>query len=87
LNVELKALKNRLNITVDDALLEQAKRYAAKHRTSLSRIIEEYFRNLVRPARKKNILQLLSELPKAKAKTEGDGRKSYYEGRKAKYGF
>ena len=80
-------MKNRLNITVDDTLLGQAKRYAAKHRTTLSRIIEEYFRSPVRPARKKNILQLLRELPKAKGKTEGDGRKPYYEGRKSNYGF
>ena len=80
-------MKNRLNLTVDDTLLEQAKRYAAKHKTSLSQIVEEYFRNLVRPARKKNILQLLSELPKARVKAEGNGRKTYYEGRKTKYGF
>jgi Arc/MetJ family transcription regulator len=80
-------MKNRLNITVDDTLLEQAKRYAAKHQTSLSRIVEEYFRRLVRPARKKNIIQLLSELPKVNAKTGSDLRKSYYETRKSKYGF
>jgi Arc/MetJ family transcription regulator len=80
-------MKNRLNITVDDTLLEQAKRYAAKNQTSLSRIVEEYFRSLVRPARKKNILQLLNKLPKATVKTEGEGRKTYYEGRKTKYGF
>jgi len=80
-------MKNRLNLTVDDTLLEQAKRYAAKHQTSLSQIVEEYFRNLVRPARKKNILQLLNELHKAPVKAEGDGRKTYYEGRKTKYGF
>jgi Arc/MetJ family transcription regulator len=80
-------MKNRLNITVDDTLLEQAKRYAARHRTSLSRIVEEYFRSLLRPARKKNILQLLNKLPKANVKTDSDLRKAYYDTRKTKYGF
>jgi Arc/MetJ family transcription regulator len=79
-------MKNRLNITVDDALLEQAKRYAAKKQKSLSQIVEDYLRSLVRPSRKKNILQLLEELPKASMKSS-DVKRAYYEDRKSKYGF
>ena len=80
-------MKNKLNITIDEALLEQAKRYAANRKTSVSQLVEQYFKSLTTP-RKKNILQLMNELPKPKGKLpEGDLRKLYYEGRKKKYGF
>ena len=81
-------MKNRLNITVDDALVEQAKRYAAMHQTSLSQLVEQYFKSLTRPVRKKNILDLMKELPKPKGKVpEADLKGPYYESRKKKYGF
>lgn len=80
-------MKNRLNITVDDGLMEQAKRYAAKHHTSLSQLVEQYFKSLTRPARKRNILDLLKELPKPRIKVEGDLKANYYQRQKKKYGF
>lgn len=80
-------MKNRLNITVDDSLVEQAKRYAARHKTSLSQLVEQYFKSLTRPAHKKNILELLKELPTPKIKLEGELKEKYYEDRKKKYGF
>jgi len=80
-------MKNRLNITVDDALMEQAKRYAAKHHTSVSQLVEQYFKSLSRPARKKNVRDLLKELPKPARKADGYTKEAYYEERKHKYGF
>lgn len=80
-------MKNRLNITIDDALIEQVKRYAAKHRVSLSQLVEQYFRTLTRPGHRKNILELLSELPRPQVKSEADLKETYYEHRKKKYGF
>ena len=80
-------MKNRLNITVDATLLNNAKRYASRNQTSLSQLIELYFKSLTRPSRKKNVLELLKELPKPKVKIEGGLRENYYEQRKKKYGF
>ena len=83
-------MKNRLNKTVDNALMEEAKLYAAKHKTSLSQLVEEYFKTLTRqrPAKKENILELMARLPKPKGKLpEGDLKKLYYESRRKKYGF
>ena len=57
-------MKNRLNITVDDVLMQQAKHYAARHQTSVSKLVEQYIKNLTRPARNKNIIQLIEKLPK-----------------------
>ncbi len=80
-------MKNRLNITIDDSLMEQAKRYAVKHQTSLSQLVEQYFKNLTRPVRKENILDFLGKMPKRKITVEEDPKKAYYEQRKKKYGF
>lgn len=80
-------MKSRLNITVDGALAEQVKRYAARHDISVSQLVEQYFRNLTRPAHKKNILDLVRKLPKPAISVEGDGKEAYYRQQKEKYGF
>ncbi len=80
-------MKSRLNITVDDVLIERARRYAVRHQASLSQLVEQYFKSLTRPARKKNILDLMKELPKPKITVEGDLKAEYYRQQKKKYGF
>ena len=80
-------MKTRLNITVEKKLLNEAKQYAEKHNTSLSQLIEQYFQVLLRPARKKNIIQLVDELPKPKINLPEDPKADYYKEQKAKYGF
>jgi hypothetical protein len=83
-------MKNRLNITVDNVLMEEAKLYAAKHKTSLSQLVEEYFKTLTQGKKphKKNIIELMARLPQPKGKPpEGDVHKLYHESRKKKYGF
>ena len=81
-------MKNRLNITIDEGLMSQAKKYASRHKTSLSQLVEKYFESLTRTAHKKNIIDLLNELPKPKGKVpEGSLTKRYFEDNKKKYGF
>ena len=80
-------MKNRLNITIDEALLEEAKKYANKQQTSLSQLVEDYFKKLASP-RRKNILDLMEEMPKPKRNLpQGELKNLYYESRKKKYGF
>jgi hypothetical protein len=81
-------MKDRLNITVDERLLEKAKRYAAVHHISLSRLVADYFERLTRPAGKKNILEIMDAVPKSAFKApEGDLQKQYLKDNKGKYGF
>ena len=79
-------MKNRLNITIDEKLLTGAKRYADKPRTSLSQLVEGYFKKITRPDRK-NIIDLVESLPKPDINIKRDLKKEYYEGQKSKYGF
>ena len=82
-------MKNRLNITIDNLVMEGAKSYATRHNTSVSQLVENYLRSITSTSPKKeNILSLVDKLPKAKGKVPaGDLNKVYQEERKNKYGF
>ncbi len=79
-------MKSKLNITIDEKLLTGAKRYANRHQTSLSQLIEAYFKRIVSPNRK-NIIDLIESLPKPGLDSNNDLKKKYYEDQKNKYGF
>lgn len=80
-------MKARLNITIEQNLLMNAKRYAEKNDTSLSQLVEHYFKSLSRSAKKKNVVQLIEKLPKPKIQLPKDLKEAYYEVQKGKYGF
>ncbi|NJM26458.1 MAG: ribbon-helix-helix protein, CopG family [Bacteroidia bacterium] len=81
-------MKSRLNISIDDSLLERVKRYADKHHTSLSQLIEQYFRTLTRrQAGKENILDMLERVSPSKEETQNHSWDHYYRQRRRKYGF
>jgi hypothetical protein len=86
-NAYIRIMKSRLNITIDEKLLTGARRYADRHHTSLSRLVEGYFEKIARPGRGKNIIDLVESLPKPKIDSGLDLKKQYYEGQKKKYGF
>ncbi|RYZ56693.1 MAG: hypothetical protein EOO14_11960 [Chitinophagaceae bacterium] len=80
-------MKNRLNITIEEDLLNRAKRYAEQHQISLSQLIESYLRSLTKKPSKENILSLVEKLPKPNLAPETDLKKQYYEEQKGRYGF
>jgi hypothetical protein len=82
-------MKTRLNITIEDHILMQAKDYAASKQLSISQIVEDYFRNIVKPLpKKKNILEMVEELDvPANINPDIDLKKAFYEEQSEKYGF
>ncbi len=83
----ISIMKNRSSVTVDQDLMQQAESYAAKHQTSVSQLVEQYFKSLVRPAKKKNIIQLIDSLPKPAFNSKTNLREAYFEDQKKKHGF
>ncbi|HLZ85646.1 MAG TPA: DUF6364 family protein [Puia sp.] len=55
-------MKERLNLTIDGALLDAIKAYAASKEMSVSELVESYFRHVTKPVQGKNILDLVDEL-------------------------
>jgi hypothetical protein len=80
-------MKSRLNITVEESLFVPAKRYAARNNTSLSQMVEFYFKMLGRPRRQKNVIDIIEKLPKPSFKTNTDLKEAYYTDQKKKHGF
>ncbi len=80
-------MKTRLNLTIDESLLEIVKAYAASKHTSLSELVENYFKTISRPAKRKSIIDLVEKLPKPTIDTTGDLKEEYYKDRSDKYGF
>lgn len=57
-------VKARLNLTTEDNLLENVKRYAAKQQRSVSELVEGYLKRVTKPSKRKNILHLVDKLDK-----------------------
>lgn len=80
-------MKSRLNLTIEESLLEKVKSYAASRKSSVSELVENYFKTFVQVPPRKSIVDLIEELPKPDLRVEGDLKKQYMEQNADKYGF
>jgi hypothetical protein len=80
-------MKARLNLTIDEDLLNKVKVYAERRQSSVSQLVEEYFKNIVKRPKKQTIIDLIESLPKPDIDPNVDLKQAYYEENKKKYGF
>jgi len=80
-------MKTRLNLTIDDSLLDNIKAYASNKQTSISELVENYFKRITKPAKRKNIINLVEKLEKPKINSKTDLKELYYQDQSKKYGF
>lgn len=82
-------MKARLNITIEEDLVYKIKSYAEKHQSSVSQLIEDYFKTIVKKPKRKSLLDVIEELPKPKTqyRDDFDFKKEYFNDRAEKYGF
>lgn len=81
------SMKARLNLTIEEHVLERVKAYATSKGVSISELVEEYFAAVTRPSRKKDIVSLVDQLEAPSIDATGDLKKMYYEDQAGKYGF
>jgi hypothetical protein len=67
--------------------LASTKTYAKKQHTSVSILVEGYFRNLTKSTKRKTIIDLVDELPPHNIDSQTDLKESYYKDQSNKYGF
>lgn len=81
-------MKTRLNLTIDENTLELIKAYAASKNSSVSELVESYFRKIASPqVKRKNILQLVEKLDKPEISPDADLKELFYEEQTKKHGF
>jgi hypothetical protein len=80
-------MKERLNLTIDGGLLNAMKNYAASKQTSVSELVEDYFKAVTKPVRRKNILDLVDKLERPAIDPEADLIELFYKETGKKYGF
>jgi hypothetical protein len=80
-------MKTRLNLTIDDTLLKHIKKYATKQQTSISELVEKYFKTIMKPAKRKNIFDMIDKLKKPDIHPGADLKALYYQDKAKKHGF
>lgn len=80
-------MKERLNLTIDGALLEAMKAYAAKRQMSVSELVENYFKKVTKPIHRRTVLDLVDGLKKPHIDPNADLKELYYKEQGEKYGF
>ena len=80
-------MKARLNLTIEENLLESFKNYAAKRNSSVSELVESYFKAVTKPSKRKNILHLVDQLEKPDFTIAANLQDVYYQENAKKYGF
>ncbi|MBC8053516.1 MAG: hypothetical protein H7Y13_10675 [Sphingobacteriaceae bacterium] len=82
-------MKAKINLSIEEKLVYKIKAYAEEQHTSVSELVEEYFKKVVEPPKKSNLIELVKSLPKVELPypDDVDLTKQYYEENASKYGF
>ncbi|SFB01614.1 DUF6364 family protein [Algoriphagus aquimarinus] len=84
-------MKKRLNITIEENLLDKIKTYADQNDTSISSLVEEHFEALIKPRPKlKNgmsLVEYMKSLPKFDIPDNYDYKEDYYKAKAKKMGY
>jgi len=72
-------MKTRFTITVDEDLIACMKELAAQNGTSVSELVEVYFRKLTRPVKRKSVVGIIKELNTPTINTDANLKELYYE--------
>ncbi len=80
-------MKAKLNITIEEGLLSSMKAYAIKQGTSISELVERYFKSLTKPAKRNSIINMIEQLEPPKIDTNADLKELFYLEQASKYGI
>ncbi|MDN3583670.1 DUF6364 family protein [Mucilaginibacter flavus] len=78
-------MKTKLNLTIEESLLADAKMYAQKQHRSVSQLVEDYFKSITKAPRRKNIIELVERLDPPAFDAQTDLKELYYQEHAKKY--
>lgn len=72
-------MKTKISLTIDDTLLADVKLYADKNNITVSKLVENFLKNLTMSPKQKNIVDLVQELDAPFMDQQTDLKKLYYD--------
>jgi fructose-1,6-bisphosphatase/sedoheptulose 1,7-bisphosphatase-like protein len=83
----IDTMKARLNITIDKEVLQNVKQLAEVQKTSVSELVENYFKTITQPVKKKSLSEYIKALPKPNLPKDFNWKEEYYKAKTKKYGL
>jgi hypothetical protein len=79
-------MKTKVNLTIENEVLINAKEYAATMNESLSGLVEEYLKSLEKSKNTKSLIEYVENLDVPSIAADIDFKKKYYSDKSEKYG-
>lgn len=86
-NAYLCIMKTRLNLTIEENLLQRMKAYASRKHISLSELVEGYFEKIVQPVKRKSIVDIVEKMKTPPVPAGKDLVGDYYDDLEKKHGL
>ena len=80
-------MKTRLNLTIEESLLQRMKVYAARKHISLSELVETYFEKITRPIKRRSIVDIVENMKTPLIPSDTDLMEGYYKDMEKKHGL
>jgi len=86
-------MKKKLNITIEENLLEKIKQYAESQDRSVSDLVQDHFQSLLKPPTTlpngMTLVEYMKSLPKSKVEfpADYDWKEEYYKAKAEKWGY
>jgi hypothetical protein len=75
-------MKSRLNLTIEEDLLKSMKKYAEKQQTSVSDLVETYFKKVTKPVKRETFIDMVEKLGPHNIDPKADLKELYYQDKK-----
>jgi len=72
-------MKTRLNLTIEESLLQRIKSYSRLKQTSISEIVEKYFSQLTEVSSKPSIFEFMKEIEPSSYPKDFDFKKDFFQ--------
>jgi len=72
-------MKARVNLTIEESVLQDTKLYAERKGISVSEMVEDYLKIVTKPVRRRTIIDLVEELGPSNIDPKADLKALYYQ--------
>jgi hypothetical protein len=80
-------MKARVNLTIEEEIITEAKKYASQIGSSVSELVENYLKNISKKPKSESLIDYIDKLEVPKSTDNINFKKEYYEENSKKYGF